>query len=150
MKEIKHYYQEASFSCGPASLLIAYRSLGLDHNEVAICAECGTTKEDGTDWGQMFYHTVLMGFPAELKSNATYKDIKKDFKRGRIIVAWCTDDEPASHYAVVSGVLDDLIELTDPGQRSEKWPSVMTKEEFMNKWFTETAVRTYLLIKPKA
>jgi len=153
MKEIKYYSQETSFGCGPASLLIAYKALGIEYNETALTLEAGTTKEVGTDWGQMFYHAAeRLKFPVELKSGSSYEDLMKDFGRGIIIVAWSmdADNEPGSHYSVVSGITDDLIELTDPGRSKEHWPSIMTKEEFVNKWFTDRFQGSYLLIKPKS
>jgi hypothetical protein len=152
MKGVEHYYQETSFTCGPASLLIAYRALGIEYNETMLALEVGTT-DKGTYWGQMFKHAVVnMDFPVELRSRSSYKDLMRDFKRGIIIVAWSQDEgkEPGPHYSVISGITDDLIEITDPGLPKERWPSIMLKDEFVNKWFTEGCHQSYLLIKPKS
>ncbi len=152
MKEIKHYYQEHSSGCGPASLLIAYKALGIDYNEVALTLELGITKDDvGADWGQMFYHVATLGFPTELKSVSSYESLKEDFSRGIIIIAWSTDSdtELQPHYSVVSGITDDLIDLTDPGLSIENWPSIIPREEFLSKWFILGYPKSYLLIKPK-
>jgi hypothetical protein len=149
MKEIKHYYQETSFGCGPASLLIAYRALGLEYNEVTLTVELGTDK-DGTGWDQMFAHVrEITKFPVELRNRATYEELKEDFEKGIIIVGWTSDGDknPGPHFSVASGILDDLIELTDPG--SPEWPTIMAKEEFISKWFDNESEKAYLLIKPK-
>jgi len=152
MEKIRHYFQEAPFSCGPASLLIAYEALGIHFNEVSLAVEMGIS-QDGIDWSEMFDHVAAkLKPPAELKSNATYKDLQKDFKRGVIVVAWATDvgQQLDLHYSVVSGILKDMIELTDPGLPSSDWPSIMTKEDFMNKWGTyDEYPNSYLLLKPK-
>jgi ABC-type bacteriocin/lantibiotic exporter with double-glycine peptidase domain len=150
MKEIRHYSQSSCFSCGSAALLIAYDSMGVTYNEVSLAVELGTTK-DGTSWEQVITHTEKLGFPVEFKSRATYKDLQKDIERGAIIIAWGTDGntEIDAHFSVLSGITNDLIELTDPGIPEEEWPSIMSKEEFLNKWYLEGLPRTYLLIKPK-
>lgn len=151
MKEIKHFYQTPDFGCGAASLLIAYRALGIEYNEVSLTLELGTTK-DGTSWFQMIEHTAMLGFPTEFKNQANYKDLQKNFKNGVEVIAWSTDGnaEPQPHFSVISGITNDLIELTDPGRPPEDWPSIMTKEEFLSKWFITDYARSYLLIKPKS
>ena len=150
MKEIEPHEQLTTYSCGSAALTVAYRALGIECNEANILVELETGK-NGVEWVNLVNHASNMGFPIELKLRATYKDIQKDFKRGVIITGFNTNcmGELFSHACVVSGVLDDYIELTDPGQPEEDWPTIMTREDFIANWAVNGEAQGYLLIKPK-
>lgn len=152
MEKIRHYYQANGSTCGQASLLIGYDALGITYNEVSLVIEMRATG-DGTSWSEMFDHaTSKVMLPTELKGNASYKDLQKDFKRGVVIVAWASDsgEQLDYHYSVVSGILKEMIELTDPGLPFEEWPTIMPKQEFLAKWGAYNIYpNSYLLIKPK-
>ena len=151
MKRIKPYTQETTFTCGVGALIIAYKALGIDYNEPTLLLEMGVTK-DGSDWQHIVEHVASRGFPLELKLRTTYKDLQKDANKGVVIVSWTTDwgGEPGGHFSVLSGILDDMIELTDPGVPEEMNPLIMEKGIFMGKWGTDNGLQSYLLIKPKS
>lgn len=150
-KEIEPYEQRTSFTCGAASLVIAYRALGINISEEILISEMRITQE-GVTWPEIVENLVDHGFGLKWYVRANYKELKQDFKKGVVIVAWNTDwsGEPGGHYSVVSGITNDLIELTDPGIPVQEWPSIMTKDEFLAKWDVGGVYsNSYILIKPK-
>ena len=152
MKEALRYTQETTYSCGAASLLIAYHMLGIDYNEPTLMHEVGTTPDQGTQMEVMFNHAASLGFPVELKCNASYRDLKKDHKRGAVVIAmnpyW--NGEPGGHYVVLEDLDDEIVSLADPGLTKENWPNMMSKDEFISKWNCPGYPASYLLIRPKS
>ena len=148
---IEKYTQETSWSCGAGAMVIAYRRLGIYLNEMSLARELETNPESGTEMSNMYQHATNYGFPAEMKSWGTYKDLQRDSKRGVVIVGFTPfwSGEPGGHYAVLTTILDDMVELSDPGLQPEDQPNIMSKKEFMSKWFAEGYPSSYLLIRPK-
>ncbi|MEK7113029.1 MAG: cysteine peptidase family C39 domain-containing protein [Patescibacteria group bacterium] len=148
IERIKPYEQRFKFSCGPSSLLIAYQSLGVEYDEARLVTEIGTDIT-GTSWEEMLLHPLRMGLKAELRGNSTWNELKRDFRRGVLIVGWSVNfpDTPSEHFSVVRDITDDLIELADPGIPIKDQPNIMEKEEFLVKWQGEVDKRIYLLIR---
>lgn len=151
MKEITPYTQETSYSCGAGAMVIAYRKLGINLSEMVLVRELDTNPETGTEMSNMYQHATNYGFPAEMKSWGEYEDLQRDFKRGIIIVGMTPfwSGEPGGHYCVVEDIEPDMIEFADPGLPAQDWPNIMSKRDFVHKWFAEGYPSSYLIIRPK-
>lgn len=149
MKErLNPYEQKTDYTCGPASLLIAYRLLGRNYNEEVLAVELGTTKK-GTDWEQMISHPAKLGYKVEFKANATWANLVSALKRGVVIVGWEADDDgaPEGHFSVIKSIAGNLIEIANPGLPPDEWPEIIDKTAFLGKWRDEEMPRAMLIIK---
>lgn len=150
---IKPYEQRYSFSCGPASLHIAYKAYGKDIDEGHIATEL-EINEEGTTWKAMKEHPSKYGFNTWYKDRSDYEELKAVHdKTGFVqIIGWTSDrdndrtkGEPEAHFSVIRRITPTHIMIADPAFANLY---TMKKEDFMNKWFDDEAKRAYLTIVP--
>lgn len=127
--------------CGPASLKMVFDYYEIEKSEEEIAKLCGTTENSGTDDQGIKKAAESLGLKAEIKNNATFKDIREWLnKKIPVIVNWFTrgridyDDSqvPDGHYSVVVGLDDKFIYLQDPeiGKLRK-----IQRNDFMKVWF---------------
>jgi ABC-type bacteriocin/lantibiotic exporter with double-glycine peptidase domain len=145
-KEIQPYEQLSTYSCGSATLKLAWETLGLGYREEQLMVELQTDL-NGTSWEDIFDHIKKTGFKVELKGNTTYKDLLRDQDKGLIILSWASEGEDCvdGHFGLLVRALPDMIELANPGLAVEDWPYILTKEEFEARWWE----KEYLLLHKK-
>ena len=158
MKEISRpYEQKEPFTCGPSAYMLALEKLGIKWEETKLSHELNRMSEYGVDWQPIWDHAVnILGLKAELKGNASWKDLQRDFKLGAVIAGISIDDNgsPEGHFVGVDDMTEDLIELSDTALPIEEQPRIMSKQEFLMKWWSKDQItmdrRSYLLLrKPK-
>lgn len=135
--------------CGPASLEIALRALGIEVNQEAI-ATVFDDIEEGLSWDDMQRIAGAYGCPTFRDWEASYENLAIVFNETSlpIIVAWMSDrdGEPGAHYSVVKHIDAQSIILADP----EYEDYVMySRDSWMKRWYDEETRRAYMVIFPK-
>lgn len=144
------YEQRKTYTCGPATLLMAYKYLGKNFLEEDIAEKLHTDKE-GTSWEELIAHPSNLGYRVEFTSNADWEDLRRNMDKGVVCVSWQTDryGEPDGHFSLVADMTDDMIELANPGLSIDKWPDIFDKQTFMSKWQDEQLSKCFMVIIPK-
>jgi len=127
---IKPYTQRYDWSCGAATLLVCYRTLGIeDYTEEELIKELETSK-GGTYWENM------------------KNKLEKVFKKGYPVVAFWMDDrngfvEP--HYSVIKHIDKNKVVLVDT-----TWGDLIefTKEEWLTRWDNGEGMKFFMTILP--
>jgi len=141
--------QEANF-CGPASLEIALRALGIEADQDTIVKTVDNI-EDGMSWQEMENAVRLYGCGALRSKEASYDNLLDvHYETGLpIIVAWMSDrdGESGAHFSVVKRMNLRSITLADPEyQDFVTYLSV----EFIEKWKDAETERAFMAIVPEA
>jgi len=148
------YEQQTTYTCGVACAKMVYAKLGVTYTEAQLMTELETTT-DGTDWEPIFRHFVTRGFRVEIKGPSSWNELKKDLKKGAVLVTMTIDggDIMSPHFAIVADMTDDLIEFADPALEVKDWPNIMSKDQFLSSWWTkgedveDRDLRTSMLIR---
>lgn len=115
-------YQEA-ISCGPAVIKMVLEFYGIKKTESELAKIAGTSKRTGTEVPQVGKTFEYFGLKTKTKTNATYADLLKYFKKGiPVIVGWYSRGKREDsnntiadgHYSVVIGLDKKFIYLQDP------------------------------------
>lgn len=97
------YKQSTQYSCGPASLSIALRFLGLRYSERWLSKYMGTKPVTGTTPSAFRVVLRLLGLKFFETENAGVYDLRKFVGRGfSVIVAWNFQGD--GHYSIVTGL----------------------------------------------
>ncbi|KKR31802.1 MAG: hypothetical protein UT63_C0060G0010 [Candidatus Gottesmanbacteria bacterium GW2011_GWC2_39_8] len=145
---IKPYTQRYDWSCGAATLLVCYRTLGIeDYTEEELIKELETSK-GGTYWENMKNHPTELGFEVRAEENADLNKLEKVFKKGYPVVAFWMDDrngfvEP--HYSVIKHIDKNKVVLVDT-----TWGDLIefTKEEWLTRWDNGEGMKFFMTILP--
>lgn len=127
--------QVSSGYCGPASLLIAFRALGMpegrpEPTEQDIGEQAGTDEALGTTLAGMEQAARFYGYDATAKTGATFEQLANALASGAVpIVAWFSDTD--GHYSPVQEVTPTDITLSDPETAA---PNRFTLQDFLAIW----------------
>lgn len=157
--KIVPYEQKYYFSCGPASLAIAYKCLGHNHTEERIMRELDASVM-GTEWWELLHHVAdITEYGVSMRFRATFEEMKEELDKFGfpIIICWQTDRrrtpvegglgaEPGGHYSVVKSMTDTEITLADPGFGDI---ATFPREYLEDRWYEENTERVYLAIRPR-
>lgn len=127
--------------CGPASLKIVLKFLGIEKTEKDLAKMTGWNKRLGVDGQGIKNAAEKLGFKVEMSDKNDFRDIQKWLKRGvPVIVNWFTrgrsdysDSEIADgHYSVVAGLDRTFIYLQDPELGKIR---KIKRHDFLRVWF---------------
>lgn len=134
--------------CGPASLEIAFRALGLHVSQEEIVEDVANVNE-GMSWLDMVEQADRHGFAVGLYKGAEYEALVNAFNRCAcpIIVAWNSDrdGEPDAHFSVVKHVNGEMIKLADP--QFEDYYS-LSRPDFEAVWFDAETHHAFMVVMP--
>lgn len=110
--EIANYRQSSANTCGPASLRIALRILGLDLEETWLAARMEVTSLGTKPSGfRKVLRSLGLGF-TEIH-NATVDEVWQFVRKGfPVVVSWMFRCD--GHYSVVVGITHESITLAEP------------------------------------
>ena len=127
--------------CGPASLKIVLDYYGIEKSEAELAKMCRLDKKLGVSDQALVKVAKGLGFKAEVRNNASFKDIEIWLnKKVPLIVNWFTrgrydypeDAVAEGHYSVVTGLDNEFIYLQDPEVgRIRK----IARNDFFKVWF---------------
>ena len=149
LRRIEPIHQHSEGYCGPASLLVALRALGIEADQDTIDKTVYNIK-DGMSWEEMENAVRLYGCSAFREKETSYDHLlDAHYETGLpIIVAWMSDrngEEDGAHFSVVKHMNLMSITLADP-----EFEDYITYSsvEFMKKWRDEETERAYMVIFP--
>ena len=134
-----HRFQKKPGWCGPAVIQMILLASGIKKSQRSIAQAVykdwwGTSQEMILAYLSKFFGKV------EFKTYAKIKDIKKQLKRGNLIlVDWWDNldgDTPDGHYTLIIGydTVRKMLQMADPTNAREGiWE--MEKEDFKKRWY---------------
>ncbi len=129
-------WQKNDYYCGPASLqmVFAYFSIFKEQEEIAQIAE--SKPFVGTSNQGMIEAATKAGFHCYVNNESSFDELKHFLGKGLpVIVNYIEPDEEIGHYAVVSGLKDEMITLNDPWNGKN---FSFTLDEFHKRWIDGT------------
>ncbi len=101
--DLSLYKQRTEYSCGPASLRIALKLLGVEYDERWLSRRMHTSVKIGTSPSSFRDILRMLNIDLTEIENATIGDIRRFVQRSLpVIVAWNYRDD--GHYSVVTGL----------------------------------------------
>lgn len=112
---IPYHEQETEYTCGPASLQMAFSLLGKFESEKTIAVHAETNSEEGTRHQGMIDAALREKFYCYVNADSSIKEMKYFINLGfPVIVDYTEPSSDTGHYAVVSGYKNRHIILNDP------------------------------------
>lgn len=106
-------FQQREDFCGPASLKIALHHFGIDLTEKKIIRMSKAKHSVGIELEGLLKVAKKFGLKGFVKHNADLSDIRKNFRKKRVIITeWFYEDD--GHITVVSNIDRENIYLQDP------------------------------------
>lgn len=144
---IGNYHQRRNSACGPASLVICYRSLGFHFKEKAICDDIVINDGAGAEWDDLVQHAMRNGFNISFKSEASIYDLMAEHFAGHpTIISYdlrMEGLEEGYHYSVIKKIDVNQITLSDPADnRFNTFPTYT----FNQYWKDQSATRAYMAL----
>lgn len=158
---IKSQKQKTNYTCGPASLRTIFYFYGKSISEREL-VKVGNIGIEGTDFPTMKKLARKYGFSFYSQENGHLKLIEK-YLESNIPVLVCYQDYGVAngkngHYAVITGINKDWIEIADPSNYFEgdyqrfAEKKRMRKDIFLGRWFEDEYdyrfKRWFAIIKP--
>ena len=141
------YHQRRNSACGPASLVICYRSLGLHLKEKTVCDDIVINNGAGAEWDDLVLHAIQNGFNVSYKSEATIYDLMGEYFAGHpTIISYDLQMEGLPlgyHYSVIKSIDVNQVVLSDPADNKfTTWPTYT----FNQYWKDDAVQRAYLAL----
>lgn len=107
--------QPDNYSCGPTCLAMVLDFFGRTYERDALVEQCKTKPGRGTDNHALVFAIVSHGLCAHTRQNATVEHIKEHLHdKAAIIINYFNPVSKVGHFAVVQGVDEKHIYLSDP------------------------------------
>ncbi len=132
---IRHFFQDTDFTCGPTSLQMLFDFYGVHVSEKHLQHEAHTSKKLGTRHKAMINTALHHGFFVYANNDSSIEEIEYLLSlRIPPIVHYIEHTENWGHYAVVSNVSKAKIHLADPwfGEHMS-----YHKDDFIERWKSE-------------
>ena len=130
--------QRTQYTCMPASLCVALRSLGHDCSEDEVNEVMGARPMKGAAWEQALACIQHYGCRGTLVVPSTVRQLKAWTDRGvPVMIAWNPEGREWSHASLVFDVSDDFtVHVADPNiPDPEETVRVVSKSDFYSKWY---------------
>ena len=135
---VPFYKQETIYTCGPASLRMAFSFFGRQVAESTLASEVGTNDATGTERERMGEAAKTRGLIPHEKTDAAIKDLTDLYRQGiPSIVRFVEPSQNVDHYGVVIGIDGSNIVIHDPWNGPEtvfdlgmffmRWPCEYTR-----------------------
>lgn len=124
--------QPDNFSCGPTCLAMVMDFFGKSYERDVLVELCKTKPGRGTENHALVFAIVSQGLCAHTFQNATLDDIRLYLHRkAAVIVNYFNPISHVGHFAVVQGIDDERIYLSDP-KNGDGYN--LSHEEFLSHW----------------
>ena len=148
LRAIEPTHQTGEGWCGPASLFVALRALGIETDQDTI-AKTVDDINGGMSWVEMENAARLLGCAVFRDKESSYDHLlDAHYETGLpIIVAWMSDrdGEPGAHFSVIKRMNMRSITLADPEYQDFV---TYSQPDFMEKWRDEETQRAYMIVFP--
>ena len=148
LRKIEPVHQTGVGACGPASLEISLRALGIEADQDTIAKTVDNINE-GMSWEEMENAVRMYGCEAFRDKESSYDHLlDAHYETGLpIIVAWMSDrdGEPGAHFSVIKRMNMRSITLADPEYQDFV---TYSQPDFMAKWRDEETQRAYMIVFP--
>ncbi len=144
---IPYHHQERIYTCGAASLRMAFEALGIKKTEKQMARLLGTNKIKGT-WEKDFPRLAeRYKLKYSVEHNGSINDLKKLYKKGYILIVCFYDrKEREDHYAVVKKINSKEIHLLDPWNGPDKMYKISNFKK-MWKTISEKDLKWFIALK---
>jgi len=144
-ERVSVHEQEKDYSCGSASLKMAYEAFYHYVDEAQIAREMKLTSE-GASWAQMVHNAGNNGFSTHFERESSWNSLKYFWKTGSVVVVCYQSGEEenmGSHFSPIQEISDRHISLADPamGRIVD-----MKRKDFENRWYDDEGLRSYMAI----
>lgn len=130
--KVKYYKQDNVYTCGPVSLQMVFKFLGVFIDEKRMSKIAGASKTGGTSHKMMKRAVMKSGLFCRAKSNSSMKDIRSILSQKLpVIVNFVEPSEEVGHYAVVVGLEGDELLFNDPWNGKD---FRMKENDFLGRW----------------
>lgn len=130
--KIPYRKQETDFYCGPASLQMAYAFFHKRVSQKELAKRLKIKRLSGTKNSELVRVAVEDGFSCFVKQHASAHDIRRQMKKGCIVIVnFIEPVHDYGHFAVVKRLTASKILLADPwnGDHFE-----MNMKDFLSRW----------------
>jgi len=131
--KVTHYRQQKDFDCGPATWKMVLGYFGIKVSLARLIRQLRTTKATGTTHREMVRLAGRYGLLADSKTGASITDLRRCLANGHpSVVNYIMPGWEVSHYAVVTGLVDNAILLHDPSEGAYYRIGLV---EFQKRWY---------------
>jgi ABC-type bacteriocin/lantibiotic exporter with double-glycine peptidase domain len=127
------YRQDHTWSCGPAALKILLDFFGHPVSEDQLIHLTDAKSRGGTEHEGMVQAAEILGHQVYAKEDATEVDLMRFLSKGVPVVVDFQGNN-GGHFAVVSGLKDNRVQIDDPRQTGSQRHS-LDMNVFMSRWF---------------
>ena len=126
--------QKTDYTCGIASLSIAFSAFGEDYEEKELLRVTKVSEEYGSEEKDMVKAARLLGFKVCSKKNSNMKEIKEapNYEKPVIVLYLAWGD---AHYSVIVGMTRTHLLLADPYKKG--CVRQIRKDIFLKRWKPE-------------
>lgn len=130
-------YQELNYSCGPASIVNALRSLGIKKTEKSIRKTSNTNPKNGTSEEDMIRVLTDLGFRIRKHEQGQFvkawKWLHNKLKSGSPVIISVRNWQ---HYVAAVGIIGDRIIIADSaGPNAENGILILDKAQLKKFWY---------------
>ncbi len=133
--------QTTRWSCGPAALASAARSLGLDVTEAQAQQAIGASPDEGAPPEDILAGAKSLGMQAVARERMSLEELEAELQAGHpvivcMVAAWLPNKQvtdESGHWATVVGAGPEGITLADPAAGEVR----LSPEEFVKRWRDE-------------
>ena len=112
---IPHQMQPDNYSCGPTCLAMVLDFFGKDYERDDLLELCDTQPKKGTDNKALVAAAHAHGLCAHESENASLLNLKQHLhEKAAVIVNYFNPRSNVGHFAVVQGLDDTHVYLSDP------------------------------------
>ncbi|KKU81813.1 MAG: Pseudomurein-binding repeat-containing protein [Parcubacteria group bacterium GW2011_GWA1_47_8] len=130
---VPYHEQETEYTCGPASLQMAFLLLGKFKSEKTIAVHAETNREEGTRHRGMIAAALREKFYCYVNADSSIKEIKYFINLGfPVVIDYTEPSSEEGHYAVVSGYKNKHIILSDSWNGKD---FTLTETELVSRWY---------------
>lgn len=131
--KIPYFKQDTDYTCGPATLQMAFAYYGNKQSEMDLAKKMKTNSNVGTTHKRMIKVANQNGFYAYVNNNSNFDEIVYFLNRKKPVVThFIEPSSDAGHYAVITSINDKKeIVLNDPWNGKN---FTMNKKDFLERW----------------
>lgn len=112
---VPYFKQDTVYTCGPASLKMAFAHFGVEVSEDELVPLLGTNDAFGTEREKMSDVVKSFGLIPFERTDATIDDVRRLVSRGvPVILRFLEEQDNTDHYGVAIGIGEEEIVLHDP------------------------------------
>lgn len=133
--DVPYFKQDTVYSCGVASLQMAFDFFGVFESEEKLMQEAHTEPETGTAYKWMIDVATKKGFYCYVNNESSLEEIGYFLEQKLpVIVRFIEQSNEEDHYSIITGAKQGNIIMNDPWNGEDLH---MPFEEFVDRWHSE-------------